>query len=66
VAFRQVCVLDPTEAPNVSLSPGEGAEADDAQAKNSSQNKCYGDLCFGVFALSVEIRSSAAGGMCVS
>jgi hypothetical protein len=64
VAFRQVCLLDPTEAPNVSLSPG--AEADDAQAQNSVQNKCYGDLYFGVFALSVEIRSSAAGGMWVS
>jgi hypothetical protein len=29
-------------------------------------NNCYGDLCFGVFRLSVEIRSSAAGGTCVS
>jgi PEGA domain len=27
---------------------------------------CYGDLCFGVFALSVEIKPSAAGGTCVS
>jgi hypothetical protein len=26
----------------------------------------YGDLCFGVFALSVEIRPSAVGGTCVS
>jgi hypothetical protein len=31
-----------------------------------NKNHCYGDLCFGVFALSVEIRSSAAGGTCVS
>ena len=29
-------------------------------------NNCYDDLCFGVFALSVEIRPSAAGGTCVS
>ena len=31
-----------------------------------NKNRCYGDLCFGVFALSVEIRPSAAGGTCVS
>lgn len=31
-----------------------------------NKNHCYGDLCFGVFALSVEIRLSAAGGTCVS
>ena len=31
------------------------------------RNDCYyHDLCFGVFALSVEIRPSAAGGTCGS
>ena len=34
--------------------------------KSLFQNNCYDDLCFGVFALSVEIRPSAAGGTCVS
>ena len=36
-----------------------------AQTGNTLLNNCYDDLCFGVFALSVEIRPSAAGGTCV-
>jgi hypothetical protein len=31
-----------------------------------NKNHCYDDLCFGVFALSVEISPAAAGGTCVS
>jgi hypothetical protein len=31
-------------------------------AKSGDVREDYGDLCFGVFALSVEIRRSAAGG----
>jgi hypothetical protein len=37
-----------------------------AQPATPFHYDCYDGLCFGVFALSVEIRPSAAGGTCVS
>ena len=47
-------------------SEGGGEFHRTAGQEASIKNNYYGDLCFGVFALSVEIRPSAAGGTCVS